>query len=157
MLVREKTPFRTLAGQLLSRSAPFYCLAGFMALLASPDDRPAARLASLSFGLAILAMALWSSAKIVLHALPVTFRDDRFLLLDRWPLSSRPPSAVLVRFDAHTVWNTYILAGTQRIFHSRHHLFKEDKAAAARLARDLGVPLLEQGFLGKPKRVRWKP
>lgn len=157
MLVRQKTPLRQLASQLLSRNVLFYYLAAYVVLAASSGDRPDAQLASLLFGLVLLAMALWSTAKIALHALPVTYRDGRFLLLDRWPLSRHPPNAVLVRFDAHTVWNTYIQAGNDRIFHSRHSLFKEDKTAAARLARDLRVPLLEQGFLGKPKRVRWKP
>lgn len=157
MLIREKIPLRRLAGQLMARSAPLYCLAALFVLSISSGDRPDAHLAGLLFGLVLLAMALWSTAKIVLHALPVTYRDGCFLLLDRWPLSRRPPGAVLVRFDAHTVWHTYIQTGNARIFHSRHHLGREDKAVAARLARDLGVPLLEQGILSKPRRVRWKP
>lgn len=157
MLIRKKTPLRTVAGQLLSRSAPFYCFAAIFGLGSSPGDRPDAHLAGLLFCLLTLTLALWSTAKIALHALPVTYRDSRFLLLDRWPLSRQPPSAVIVRFAAHTVWNTYVQTGSKRIFHSRHHLYKEDKAAAARLAGELGVPLLEQGILSKPRRVRWRP
>ena len=88
--------------------------------------------------------------------LPISYRNDRLYLFDRIPLTDCPPTSILVKYDAHAIWKTYIVSGKRKILIWQSVLHKGEIKDIADLANRLGIPIYQQEFFSKPKRVYWK-
>ena len=92
----------------------------------------------------------------VLLTLPISYRNDRLYLFDRIPLTDCPPTSILVKYDVHAIWKTYIVSGKRKILIWQSVLHKGEIKDIADLANRLGIPIYQQEFFSKPKRVYWK-
>jgi hypothetical protein len=138
------------------QASPLLALGGFIAFIGWADDQRSGSGLAIAMGVGCVGLGLRGLWRSVSLRLSLSLRGGRLYLAQRLCLSSAPPSSVLVKFDAHGTWNTYLVSGRSRTLFARSTLDPAAKARIQTLAHTLSLPIYQQDLLAKPVRARWK-
>lgn len=137
-------------------SAPFWALGAFMLSVSSTSSKEHGSHVVVMLSLICLYIGLRATVREIYMGIPIIYRDKRLYLANRIALTKSAPSHVLVKFDAHLIWLTYIVSSKEQTLIARNSLLSNDKQAICELAEKLAVPIMTQEvFWEKPKKARY--
>lgn len=156
LVVRESTLTPKAVLVALLKASPFLVIGLFVLASMHTLQVKDGQSIAYAFSYTISFMGLFVLIKQLYLTLPLNYREQRLYFIDKVRLTGCAASSILVKFDAHSIWKTYIVSGKTKTLIFRGYLDKPAITCISNLAVRLNLPIYQQEFLSKPKRVYWK-